>query len=95
MVLRGAEVEASMSVVVVETSLLKVAPVRANAASWDFVLYPAEKPLSGESPVKSIQLHYPPSQLGGVWGFPLWLWIFFVVSIAAGFALKGVFRVEV
>jgi len=94
-VLKGSGVEATKQVVVVEKSYMTLAPIRAKALSWDFILYPVEKPLSKDSPVKSIQLSYPPSPLGGVWAFPVWLWIFFVVSIAAGFALKGFFRVEV
>jgi hypothetical protein len=95
LILKGSGFEAAKQVVVVNNSFMKLAPIRAKAASWDFFLYPAEKPLSGDSPVKSIQLTYPPSSLGGLYLFPVWLWIFFVVSIAAGFALKGFFRVEV
>jgi hypothetical protein len=95
LVLKGSGFEAVKQVVVVENSFMKLAPIRAKAASWDFFLYPAERPLSGESPLKSIQLTYPPSSLGGLYLFPVWLWIFFVVSIAAGFALKGLFKVEV
>ena len=94
-VIEGEGFEAAKRVVVVENSFMSLAPVRAKALSWDFFLYPAERPLPGESPVKSIGLAYPPSSLGGSWGFPVWLWIFFVVSIAAGFALKGIFRIEV
>ncbi len=94
-VVKGDDFEATKRVAVVEGSFMTLAPVRAKALSWDFFLYPAEKPLPKDSPVKSIAVTYPPSSLGGSWGFPLWLWIFFVVSIAAGFALKGVFHVEV
>lgn len=94
-VLKGDGFEATKRVVVAESSYMTLAPIRAKALSWDFILYPAEKPLSKESPVKSIFLSYPPSPLGGTWGFPLWLWMFFVVSVVAGFALKGLFRVEV
>jgi len=94
-VLKGTGVEATKQVVVAEKSYMTLAPIRAKALSWDFILYPAEKPLSKESPVKSIAITYPPSPLGGTWIFPLWMWIFFGVSVVAGFALKGFFKVEV
>lgn len=95
LVLKGPGFEAAKQVAVAENSFMPLAAVRSKALSWDFFLYPAEKPLPNESPVRSLAIEYPPSSLGGSWGFPLWLWIFFVVSIAAGFALKGVFKVEV
>jgi hypothetical protein len=92
---KDGDFEATKRVAVVNGSFMTLAPIRAKAMSWDFLLYPAEEPLPNDSPVKSIAITYPPSSLGGSWGFPLWLWIFFVVSVAAGFALKGVFHVEV
>lgn len=80
---------------VVENSIIPLAPIRSKALSWDFILYPAEKPLPKESVVKSIAVAYPPARLD-VAGFNIhWLIVFFVVSVAAGFALKGVFHVEV
>jgi len=95
LVFRGPGFEARKRIAVVENSLMPLAPVRAKSFTWNFFLYPAEKPLPGDSPVKSLSVEYPLSSLGGSWGFPVWLWIFFVVSVAAGFALKGVFKVEV
>lgn len=95
LVLKASGFEATKQVVV-ENSFMSLAPIRSKAMSWDFFLYPAEKPLPKESPLKSIKLSYPQPPLGVFWAlFPVWLWIFFVVSLAAGFALKGVFRVEV
>lgn len=94
LVFKGSGFEVSKQVVVVENSFMKLAPVRAKAASLDFFLYPAERPLPKDSPLRSIELTYPAASLGATVLFPVWLWIFFLVSIAAGFALKGVFKVE-
>jgi hypothetical protein len=92
--IKGPNSEVSKTIVV-ENSIIPFAPVRSKALSWDFFLYPAEKPLPKDSAVKSIRVSYPPARLN-VAGLNLhWLIVFFVVSVAAGFALKGVFRVEV
>ncbi len=93
---KGEGFQATKRVAVVDGSFMPLAPVRAKALSWDFFLYPREEPLPGESSLRSIGITYPASSMGGTWlGLPAWLWIFFVVSVAAGFALKGVFKVEV
>ncbi len=94
LIVRGEGFELSKNLVA-GSSPMTLAPVRAKALSWDFFLYPAENPIPSDSPVNSIELTYSPSSLGGSWIFPVWLWIFFLASIAAGFALKGLFRVEV
>lgn len=92
--IKGPDSEVSKRIVV-KNSIIPLAPARSKALSWNFFLYPAERPLPNDSVIKSIRVSYPPARLG-VAGFNLhWLVVFFVVSIAAGFALKGVFRVEV
>ena len=66
-----------------------------RSAHWlDRLLYPAEPGLTDDS-LASIELHYASRELS-LWGVRFhWLWVFFLISIAAGFALKGVFKVEV
>ncbi|MDB4433478.1 hypothetical protein N9166_01945 [bacterium] len=57
-------------------------------------LYPGEAALPGDSPVASIRLRYPERDLGWLPGGELGvLATFFGLSIASGFALKGVFGV--
>jgi len=90
---KGSNTEASKRVMA-ENSIIPMAPVRSKAMSWDFFLYPAEKPLPKGSAIESIRISYPAAGPDFI-GLPFWMWIFFVVSIAAGFALKGVFKVEV
>ncbi len=73
----------------------KVGAVRARAGTWAAFLYPSEAPLPRDSAVKTIEVRYPPGDLS-LFGIELhWLLVFFVVSVAAGFALKGVFGIEV
>jgi hypothetical protein len=62
--------------------------------SWEALLYPAEATMPAESPLYSVDLHYPDRKLAffpdGEGGVLLW---FFVASLAAGFMLKNRFGV--
>lgn len=56
---------------------------------------PAEPSLPADAPVESIVITYPKRELS-VFGITVhWLIGFFVLSLVAGFALKGVFGVEI
>ena len=61
---------------------------------WEAFLYPAERVMPAESPLYSIDLHYPDRPLrffpDGEGGILAW---FFVASLAAGIALKNRFGV--
>jgi hypothetical protein len=68
-------------------------PVK-RTKSWEALLYPGEPALERSSPLHSIALGYPERDLGVLPGGELGiLAIFFVLSLAAGFALKGRFGV--
>lgn len=72
-----------------------LAGVRPTAGTWSAFLYPSETPIPRDSAVRAIRVRYPPRQLG-LFGLNVhWLIAFFVVSVAAGFALKGVFGIDV
>jgi hypothetical protein len=62
--------------------------------SWEALLYPGETGMPADSPLYSVDLHYPDRVLtffpNGEGGILLW---FFVLSLAAGFALKNRFGV--
>jgi len=51
--------------------------------------------LSAESPIRSIEVSYPArsiSFLGLEWN---WIWLFFVLSLAAGFLFKSILGIEI
>lgn len=57
------------------------------------LLYPAEPGLPSGS-LESITVRYRAARMT-LWGLSFhWVWPFLILSLAAGFALKGVFRVE-
>jgi hypothetical protein len=67
-------------------------PVRIEAGILNQLLYPAEDPLPADSPIESITLTYPDNVIA--LGVPLWLIVFFVLSLVFAFALKKRFGVD-
>lgn len=73
----------------------KVSPARVGRNFFDLLLNPGEKPFQKEIPLKYIDIKYP-NQKMNFFGLKLhWLIVYFVLSIAFGFALKGVLGVEI
>ena len=61
----------------------------------DQVLNPGEAPLPSASVVRSVEVKYPPASMS-LFGWHIhWLIVYFILSIAFGFAFKGVFKVEI
>jgi hypothetical protein len=90
----GGEVRKDVEVGPTRT-LRKVGSVRARANSWNAFLYPSEPPIPGDSVIESVRVTYPHRELK-FFGLTIhWLIAFFIISVAAGFALKGVFGIEV
>ncbi len=81
--------------IVVGDKLMSIAEGRDQAGMLGVWLAPAEAPLPGDSPFKAISFAYPDREMK-LYGVNLhWLLVFFVVSVAFGFAIKGVVGVEV
>jgi hypothetical protein len=60
----------------------------------DRVFHPAERALP-PGPVESVEVRYRSGDISW-WGMEFhWLWAFCILSLAAGFSLKGIFGVEV
>jgi uncharacterized membrane protein (DUF106 family) len=78
-----------------EQKLGKVGAVKPRANSWNAFLYPTEPPIPGDSVIESIHVAYPHRELKLLGLTINWLLAFFIISVAAGFALKGVFGIEV
>lgn len=78
-----------------ERRLGALSDVRPTAGTWSAFLYPSERPIPRDSVVKAIRVRYPKRKLT-LFGLNVhWLLAFFVVSVAAGFALKGAFGIDV
>ncbi len=81
--------------VVVGNELTRLSEARDQAGILGVWMSPAEAPLPKNSPVRMICLAYPDREMK-LFGVGLhWLLVFFVVSVAFGFAIKGWVGVEV
>jgi hypothetical protein len=83
------------SVVVNGRRLEKVSSLKVRRSLLDEMLYPGEKALPRESPIKAIEVVHPAKKLP-VLGLKLhWLIAYLGLSILFGFILKKPFRVEI
>jgi uncharacterized membrane protein (DUF106 family) len=64
-------------------------PERLEPGFLNELLYPAEAPLPGESPIASIALGYPEDSVSLLGWHVQWLVAFFILSVAFAFALRG------
>ena len=81
--------------IVVGTGRTILASRRVRASSLSAFLHPSESTLPGDSFLKEISIQYPHKRLTLSGMNVHWLVFFFVVSVVTGFALKGIFKVEI
>lgn len=80
---------------VAQKPLSKISPLKPGKDFLKQALYPTEPPLNGDLPVQEIEVRYPTKNMNLFgWGIH-WLIVYFVLSIVFGFALKGIFKVEI
>ena len=66
-----------------------------SSCALDTLLYPGEPPIAADHPVEAVEVAYPPQDLS-LFGVGVnWLVGFLLLSMACGFAFKGVLGVEV
>jgi len=82
------------AVVIGGRPLTKVSPRRVRRF-LDLVLYPGEPPLPRDVPVRTVEVLYRGQTLNVLGLGVHWLVAYLVLSIVLGFALKGVFKVEI
>jgi uncharacterized membrane protein (DUF106 family) len=75
--------------------LVPVSTLASRGSLAKRVLYPGDPPLPDGTPVRTIEVLYPAARLTAFGLAVHWLVAYFVLSIAFGFALKGVFKVEI
>jgi uncharacterized membrane protein (DUF106 family) len=81
--------------VVVATGLLRVSPVRLQAPFWERMFTSGEPALPANSQIHSVEVNYPSRNIrfaGLDWN---WIWLFFVLSLVAGFFFKTVLKIEI
>jgi uncharacterized membrane protein (DUF106 family) len=76
-------------------ALARVSPLASRGSFWKRVLFPGEPPLASSTPVRSVEVLYPAARLAAFGLGVHWLVAYLVLSVVFGFALKGVFKVEI
>jgi hypothetical protein len=81
--------------VVGPAALVAIPSARVDSHFFNLLMNPGEPPVSELSAVESIEIGYSPKRLI-LFGWHIhWLVAFFVLSVVFGFALKGVFHVQI
>jgi uncharacterized membrane protein (DUF106 family) len=83
------------SVVVGGRAVSRVSALASRGSFWKRVLYPGEAPLAAGTSVRSVEILYPARQLAAFGIVVNWLVAYLILSIAFGFAFKGLFKVEI
>jgi uncharacterized membrane protein (DUF106 family) len=81
--------------VVVASGLKRLSPIRLRGHFWERFLLSAEPALPGSSQVQAIEVDYPARNIafaGFEWN---WIWLFFVLSLVAGFIFKSVLGIKI
>lgn len=82
-------------VAVAQKSLTKISPIKMRRNFIDELFNPGEQPLPSKQPVKNVEIKYPSKKMN-LFGWHIhWIIVYFAISIIFGFALKGVFKVEI
>jgi hypothetical protein len=82
-------------VAVAQKPLSKISPLKVRRNFINELLNPGEPPLSGEPPIKEIEVKYPAKNMN-LFGWHIhWLIIYMVLSVILSFAFRGVFKIEI
>ncbi len=73
---------------------LRVSPKRPSLAWSDALRYPWEQPFPPDSPVKSIEIAYPPRE-SRIYGSDWWVLYWFAISLATAFCCRRLLGVNV
>lgn len=95
LILRAGDRAIEKTVAVGGRNLARVSALATRGSFLKRVLYPGEPPLPDGTPVRSVEVLYPARTLAAFGLGVHWLVAYLVLSIAFGFALKGVFKVEI
>lgn len=93
LILKGQKFKKKMAVA--QEPLSKVSPTKVRGNLLAEVLNPGEAPLPSDSTLEAIEIVYPSKNMN-FFGWQIhWLIVYFALSIIFGFALKGLFRVQI
>jgi uncharacterized membrane protein (DUF106 family) len=89
--------QSAVKTVRVSAELAQVSPERWRDHFWERMFSSGESALPSDSAVESISVNYPERNIPlGIAGYEMnWIWLFFILSMIAGFIFKELLGIEV
>ncbi|HKB89273.1 MAG TPA: hypothetical protein VKC60_02025 [Opitutaceae bacterium] len=81
--------------VVVSSGMEVISPIRLRDRWWERVFVSGEPALPDSSPIQSIEVNYAERTIYFAWLEWNWIWLFFVLSLIAGFVFKSILGIEI
>jgi uncharacterized membrane protein (DUF106 family) len=79
----------------VSTELARISPVRLRGHFWERLFSSAESAIPENSPIESVAINYPARNID-IAGYEMnWIWLFFILSMIAGFIFKELLGIQV
>jgi hypothetical protein len=73
----------------------RISTVRLRGHFWERMFSSAEPALAEDSPIESISINYPDRNIE-VAGYAMnWIWLFFILSMVAGFIFKELLGIKI
>ena len=87
--------QAAAKAVCVGSDLPRISTVRLRGHFWERMFSSAEPALPENSPIESISINYPDRNIE-VAGYGMnWIWLFFILSMIAGFIFKELLGIQI
>jgi uncharacterized membrane protein (DUF106 family) len=79
----------------VSSKLVRVSPVRLRGHFWERLFSSTESAVPDKSPIESVAIDYPKRNIE-IAGYEInWIWLFFILSMIAGFIFKEILGIQV
>jgi hypothetical protein len=79
----------------VSSDLARLSPVRLRGHFWQRMFSSTESAIPDNSPIESVAINYPERNID-IAGYEInWIWLFFILSMIAGFIFKELLGIQV
>jgi len=87
--------QSAVKVVCVGSDLPRISTIRLRGQFWQRIFSSAEPALPENSPIESISINYPDRNIE-IAGYGMnWIWLFFILSMVAGFIFKELLGIKI